>query len=98
MFWSSLSVRKHLQSHPLLPGVSRAEGQCIKFWGLSGLRSRSASNTAVVCSLVPSSTVFERGGGLSGHPYNMGRVYLPRHGAHKARKVRWITRDGANNS
>ena len=27
-----------------------------------------------------------------------GRVYLPRHGAHKARKVRWITRDGANNS
>ena len=27
-----------------------------------------------------------------------GRVYLPGHGAHKARKVRWITRDGANNS
>ena len=27
-----------------------------------------------------------------------GRVYLPRHGAHKARKVCWITRDGANNS
>ena len=27
-----------------------------------------------------------------------GRVHLPRHGAHKARKVRWITRDGANNS
>ena len=26
-----------------------------------------------------------------------GRVYLPRHGAHKARKVRWITLDGANN-
>ena len=27
-----------------------------------------------------------------------GRVYLPRHGEHKARKVCWITRDGANNS
>ena len=26
-----------------------------------------------------------------------GRVFFPRHGAHKARKVRWITRDGANN-
>ena len=30
--------------------------------------------------------------------HRFGRVYLPRHGAHKARKVRWITRDGANNS
>ena len=30
--------------------------------------------------------------------YNyFGRVYLPRHGAHKARKVCWISRDGANN-
>ena len=28
----------------------------------------------------------------------IGRVYLPRHGSHKAIKVRWITRDGANNS
>ena len=28
----------------------------------------------------------------------VGRVYLPRHGAHKAKKVCWITRDGANNS
>ena len=30
--------------------------------------------------------------------FSKGRVYLPRHGAHKARKVRWITRDEANNS
>ena len=30
--------------------------------------------------------------------FQIGRVYLPRHGAHKARKVRWITSDGANNS
>ena len=38
---------------------------------------------------------------MFGHSPNIiikGRVYLPRHGAHKARKVRWITCDGANNS